>query len=464
MAAPKIPNPCHGAKRQTVMVPSEWYGLRMDFAPSNAQLTRYCEHHRYKMVMKYDSESGVSAPTFDTNALDTLIERYPQDKLFPLIARYRMVEKCLGGYVDGLTLLTSPLGPQYGRVCGEFLHVPRTGRLSMKGAPHQLQPRTSDPLNPYYQVREMYVAPPGHRIMEFDFGGIEGVLTQYYTGVDAATGRPKPGREDARQGLRLSGIDIHGYISSFALEDGQHGADVSWSDSDLAAYFKQFRAENRQWRTRSGQMKLYEDIRDANKTGYYASLYGGGPSVLVQSQPSLFPNTMVAAEVQNLILGERFPSIRKWHWEECEAADRDGYLTTPDGYRQWFTDVIEHSWSKRENKWTHRLGKSAKECIAAKPQHTAMLYTGAAIGRFWDRYPDFRQYLRLTIHDSIVTVQPDEVTKDVAMALQSCMEEALPFLPLPLEWNMGSHLSIKAEGKWSAIGGNWREMSKIKWE
>lgn len=100
----RVPNPCLEAKREVVEVPCDWYALRMDFTPSNAQMTRYCEFKGYTMVMNWQTESGIPAPTFDTTALAKLIEKYPDDPLFPLIERYRQIEKCLGTYVEGLIL------------------------------------------------------------------------------------------------------------------------------------------------------------------------------------------------------------------------------------------------------------------------------------------------------------------------------------------------------------------------
>ncbi len=754
----KVPNPCHGAPRPKVTIPVDHYGIRLDFTPSTAQLIRYCEYHRYKMVMKWDEETSQHRPTFDEGAIEKLLLKYPKDPLFPLIKKFRTLQKCVGTYVDGLTLAPSELGNEYGRVIGELLHVPKSGRLcvakgtlievlrdsakfplgipiedvqegmfaysfdadkrlclrkvkhswktgirkvvrvhwkadsqkfsgytdmtpdhrvrlvtgayqeaqllkegdrilslsrgitlgysrlwatgheaiekehrfvyrelinknvaehvhhlngnrldnrpenlegltavqhtslhakayfsdpkvreqqsemlrkrwhtedgiprrntsgkrpvwlgitrewlenalyevggdtaelrrrtgiehhilkkyldklkvsvtrikaecastknhrvtwveelvepvdvydleiedtnnfiagglcvhnSMKGAPHQLQPRTSDPENPFYQVREMYVAGPDSRITELDFGGIEGVLTMYLSGVNVVNGvaYAKPNADDARHGLRLTGIDIHGFVSSHAI--GQP-ADLKWSDADLKDYFALFRKENRLWKLPTG-MTLYEDIRDANKTGLYASLYGGGPSVLMQSQPKLFPDEAAGQRVQDLIFG-LFPSIPNWWWEVAQEADTLGYITTPDGYRQWFSDVIDHRYSKKKQKWIPTLGKLAKEAIAGKPQHLGMLFTGAGIGRFWAQYPEYRQYLRLTIHDSILTLQVDARSVEVYVALKQCMETPMEVLPLPVEWGMGSNLVIKAEGKWTSPGGNWREMKKI---
>jgi len=450
-AAPKVPNPCLDAPRLPVEVATNHYALRMDFAPSNAQLTRYCEFHKYKMVMNWETESGYPAPTFDETALSKLMESYPRDPLFPLIQRYRQIEKCKGTYVDGIYI------NEASRVCGEFLHTPKTGRLSMKGAPHQLQPRTSDPQNPFYRVREMYIAAAGHRLMELDFGGIEAVLTMYLAGVHD-DGTAKVGCEDARLGLRLTGIDIHGYLSSYDI--GQP-ADPKWSDADLRDYLALFRKENRQWRTKSGLMRLYEDIRDCNKTGLYGSLYGGGPGTLVRSRPEIFPNDIVAGAVQGLIF-DLFPSVRTWWWEVCMEADQRGYVRTPDGYRQYFNDVLVREFSKSENRWKTKMSRLANECIAAKPQHLAMCYTAQGLDLFWERHRDLAEGLRLTIHDSVVGEWHEDVIRDVYAALKGCMETPLPFLPLPAEWGMGSHLKVAVDGKWSAVGGNWREMSKIK--
>lgn len=451
-APPKVPNPCVGAHAVVKTVPTEHWGLRLDFTPSATQLTRYCVAHGIKPVMNYRTESGIPAPTFDETAIEKLCAKHPNDPLFPRVGAFREVQKCKGNYVDGLTLLEADpsLGPDVALVRGEFLHVPKTGRLSMKGAPHQLQPKTNDPNNPYYQVRDMYISRPGHQLLARDFGGIEAVLTAYYSGVDDH-GRPKPGRDDARQMLRLTNIDIHSFIACHAI--GQP-ADLGWADDVLRAYFKSFKDDKTTLWPVAGGTAIFKTIRDACKTGLYGSLYGGGPGTLVRSQPSIFPTRAVAAFYQDLIFA-LFPCVRLWHWEVCTEADTYGYVTTNDGYRQWFFDVIEQRFSKVTKQWTPHLSPLANECIAAKPQHTAMLFTGAGLVRFWEERPDLREGLLLTIHDEIFGEWRDEQLDEVDEALRVAMEAPLPFLPLPEAWGLGSHLRVLTEAK---SGPTWKQM------
>lgn len=345
--------------------------------------------------------------------------------------------------------------PEYAVVKGEFLHVPKTGRLSLKGAPHQLQPRTADKDNPYFKVREMYVARPGHVLYEADFGGIEAVLTAYLSGVNN-DGTAKVGCEDARQMLRLTGIDIHSFISSFDI--GQP-ADWKWSDADLKAYLKLFRTENREWMTKGGRKLPFEGVRDCNKTGLYGSLYHGGPGTLVRSQPDVFPTVEVAAAVQKQIF-ELFPSVPKWWTSVCDEAEEFGYVTTPDGYRQHFSDVYDWRFSKRTKRWSPHMARIANECIAAKPQHLAMCFMAQGLAEFWENYPQHREGLRLTIHDSMLGEWLLTDMPDVRTAIRTSMEKPLSCLPLPAEWEMGTHLKVAIDGKMSKDGGNWREMFK----
>lgn len=445
----KVPNPCLGSKRVNTEIATNHYALRTDFAPSNAQMIRYCEHHNYKMVMNWQTETGIPAPTFDDTAIEALREKHPKDPLFPLVQRYRQTEKA-AGMVDGLPLVN-------GRVHTEFTHVPKTGRLASRNPNLQNVPRFADENSPYFKIREMFVARPGHRLLEADFGGIEAVLTMYEAGVNT-DGTAKVGTEDAQLGLRLTNIDIHGFISSHDI--GQP-ADPTWSDADLKDFLAAFRKENRQWKTKSGLMRSYEEIRDCNKTGLYASLYGGGPGTLVRSRPDVFPNEAVAASVQAQIFG-LFPSVPKWWWEVCAEADQFGYVTTPDGYRQWFIDVLVNEYSKREEKWNIKMSRLANECIAAKPQHLAMCFTGQGLDLFWEQYPQYRDGLRLTIHDSVCGEWADHEILDVGRALKGCMETPLPFLPLPEAWGLGRHLKVAVEAKVSEVSGDWRSMTKFR--
>lgn len=455
--AAKTPNPCHLAPHTKIEVPTDHYALRMDFAPSVAQLIRYCEHHRYKMEMNYQTDDGIPRPTFDETAMEKLHAKYPHDRLFPLVKRYRETQKCLGTYVDGLTLWPSDLGSGFALAKAELLHIPKTGRLACKGSPHQLQPRTSDPLNPYYKVREMYVASPGCRLAEIDFSGLEAVLTFYLAGVTNA-GLPKPGTEDARQGLRLTQSDIHSYL---ATHDIGQPADLKWSDADLNAYFAEFRKENRKWVAKSGKLQFFEDIRDCDKMGLYGSLYAGGPGTLVRSRPDVFSSIAIASAVQGLIF-DLFPSVPKWWWEVAQEAEQYGYITTQDGYPQHFSDVLDHVYLKKEARWDTRLNRTANEAIAAKPQHLGMCFTAQGIDLFWEQYPQYRDFLRLTIHDSVLGEHHEDTVMDVCRALKGCMETPLPFLPLPVEWGMGTHLKVKVDTKMSTTAGDWRQMEKVK--
>lgn len=745
-------NPCFGAERHEVAVPTVHYGLRMDFTPSNVSLQRYCEHFGYKPKTRYDEEAGYSRPTFDEGGLLHLLTKYPADRLFPLISRYRQVEKCKGTYVDGLDLRPSDVGTDYAVVYGEFLHVPSTGRLcvaagtpieivrdvaaqprgipiedveigslaysfdanrklvlrkvlnkwktghkqvvrihwqgdgrqhdgyldvtpehrvrlvssdyveaqtlkegdrilslsrgitdygyarmwatghdeiprehrfvweqlvggtlpehihhinhnkldnrpenlkgmtasnhhsehgdehwtkdrrewrkqenserwgrgpvrrnelgkrpawlgitkewmldvlyenggdstaftrlygierkyvkkhldkkkirvtdiqreckstknhrvtsvewlpnpvdvwdleieethnfiagelcvhnSMKGAPHQLQPKTSDPENPFYQVRDMYVARPGWRLLARDFSGIEAKIVAYVAGVNL-DGTEKPGREDARHMLRLTEIDVHGYLASHAI--GQP-ADLAWSNADLADYFGTMKKENRRWDV-NGVPQLYKDVREACKTGLYASLYGGKPGTMVRSNPQIFTNDTVATFYQEQIIFSAFPCIRKWHWDVYREVEKQWYIASGDGYRQHYCDVLEWKFSKTEQKWNQHVGKAADQAVNAVPQHLGMCFTGQGIDLFWENYPELRHGLRLTIHDEILGEWPEHEVLAASEALRVSMETPLNFLPLPASWGLGSHLSVGTEAKCSPIGGSWKSMN-----
>ncbi len=426
-AAEKIPNPCFGASLIERLQPVTRYAATLPFKASTKQLTAYANHHRYALIRNWRTKQ----PTFDDTALTTLCKRYPADQLFPLLAEVRQVQKCDSTYVQGLEIGSD------GRLHDTYRHTPKTLRLSAKKV--QVFPRADDDPDSKYlnRVKEQFVASPGHCFIERDFSGIEGVLVAYFA-ADAAL-------------LRLTGIDVHGFIASHAL--GQP-ADLSWSDSDLIAYFKTLKKENREWAV-NGRKLRYDVLRTGCKRVFYLSMYAGGPGEIVRREPKIYPTKASAKWAQDLFF-TLFPAVRRWHWAVCEEAEAKGYITAPSGFRQHFSDVFDYTHDGKQ--WQKQLGLVAKECIAAKPQHTAACITALALIRA-DADPLLHDGLRLQLHDAIMAEYPTALVEEANMRLKTCMEASCPLLPLPEQWHAGTHLAVKTDGKRSGEGGSWASMA-----
>lgn len=95
----EVENPCLGATRVKMMVGGKVWAKPLDFKVSNTSLQRYQQvkgHHAVK-----NRQDG--RVTFDENATKTLMTRYPNDPLYPLLGKQRYLMKLLGTYVGRTT-------------------------------------------------------------------------------------------------------------------------------------------------------------------------------------------------------------------------------------------------------------------------------------------------------------------------------------------------------------------------
>lgn len=433
LPAGREPNPCYNAPLESREYPAEFWGLRMPFTPHPVQLTRYAEHHGHDVPLNWENDPPT--PTFDDDALRDLQIKYPTDPLYPMIKKYRAVERALSTYVNGLQVGTD------GRIHTEFGHKPLTLRLSSKNPAMQNWPRGDDKDSPLAKVKGMFVAAPGKKFLSRDFSGIEGVLTGYLANdkrlVQVAGGEIQ---------------DVHGFIATTAVGDPPN---MQASDADIAAHLRHYKAQKDRQFLVNGSWIAYDTLRTGCKRAFYLSLYGGTPNRMVQSEPKIFPTKKIAEWYQQLIFAT-FPSIEKWQWASCEEAEARGYLASPDGFRLHFMNTFEYKYSKRESRWVKKISDSGRECIAAKPQHLAMTFGALALVEIWTKHPELAQGLRLMIHDDITGEWAEDQLEAADAVLKAAMEAPCPYCPLPPSWNMGTHLSIKTEAKWGTVWGDMK--------
>ena len=88
-------HPClkRGEVRMRVAVPAMVWAYPLSFTPSNDQMKRYCKVKGYKLPVKDGRE------TADETALRRLALKHETDALFPLILKYRELDKLVGTYV-----------------------------------------------------------------------------------------------------------------------------------------------------------------------------------------------------------------------------------------------------------------------------------------------------------------------------------------------------------------------------
>ena len=415
--AQRLPNPCLDAPLVPTQVATTHYEVVLPFTPSTKGLTAYANHFKHVKVM--DRRVDPPKVTFDDKALTSLSAKYP-DAIYSHLAERREIEKCLGTYVRGIVpFIKRPSG----RLCGEMAPTTLTLRLAQR-APSLLNLPRVEGDSIYNVVREMYVAAPGHTLMAVDYSGVEAVLVGYLA-------------KDPTY-IRLAKMDPHSFFVSHII--GQP-ADLAASDEDLAAYLHEIK----------GREKVK---RQAAKKIQHAANYGATAHKAHLEEPRLFPKKADAQRLMDLYHG-LFPSVGQWHTAVCDEIEAHGFVTAPSGFRLHYTDVYDHVWSKEKGRWERSFGASAKEAFAAVPQHLgAVALMGAAV-TMCREWPEFRDMLRLLIHDEMLAEVPEHEVDLWDARVQEVMKRPLPYLPLPPEWGMGTHLSVNVESK---RGNVWAHM------
>ncbi|HYE80088.1 MAG TPA: DNA polymerase [bacterium] len=419
----KKANPCGGLSTEVRVVDKPCLARVETFVPSNAQMLTYALTCGHKVPMT-KPKVGEPKPTFDDLALKELIRRYREDPLYPLVRTYRDKEKLKGTYVGDWDEETQswrsgpPLGSD-GRIHPIFGHNPSTLRLSSSNPNGQ---------NLDARIKVLYVPGEGGRFFEVDYRAIEAVLVGYEAG--------SPGY------VRLAKLGVHDYLNSHILKrNGSIGqaADLSWSDGDLIALFKELKAR-------------FKASRDMSKRIVHLSNYGGTPAKIAENYPEEFSSAKEAAFLQGLYF-EVCPEIPKWQNATVDRAEDTGYLVNAFGYMHRFWQVKDYR-RERDGRWVGRWGLDAKRVLAFLPQSTAAaIIKEALLTLFYDT--PWGHVLRLQIHDSILSRIPAEegVWEAATSAIIEVMTRPIPQLRLP--WNPEECLTIDVEAKAGAPGESW---------
>lgn len=300
----------------------------------------------------------------------------------------------------------------------------------------------------------------GTRLAEFDFSGIEAVLSGYFM-------------RDPEY-IRLAKLGVHAGLASHVLK---RPYDSRWSDADLAAYFEAIKHEE-------------PIIYDRSKRCVHGKNYGLTIHGMVRNFPESFPTLKIAKGIEdqyNLMA----PGLGKWHTQVRERAYVQNYLGGPGdhpyGYKHWFWSVLGfrgipyNVYLKRQKNhepcttiqgkyFAITLGEDAKRCVAFYPQSTAAGVLKEVMLRLFDpEQPSYigdayygRTPFRAPIHDSLLLEIPNRVWDQVVEKVFTEMLRPIP--ELPLDWiagedrarlGMGDLLSIGVKAK---QGLDWKEM------
>ena len=268
--------------------------------------------------------------------------------------------------------------------------------------------------------------------------GIEAVLVGY----DAA----------APQYIRLARRDVHTYYCAWALSELEPGRIpsnnlplLSWDDTKLFQHLAELKASLRRERN-----SLYKHLVHAAN---YAQTPSGAQKKIFAETGVEFDTAQVARVME--IYFELFPEIRQWHHRVLAQAAKDGYIRNAYNYLMRFSHVYD--WEKVNDKWVSTPNHDvANKVIASGPQSNAAGIIKEALLQLYElHFEEAGQYLRLLVHDEILSDVPVSQLSRVDSLSQTVMEAPLKAFPLPASYNMGDYLSILTEAK---QGPSWARM------
>lgn len=282
--------------------------------------------------------------------------------------------------------------------------------------------------NPSPNVADIYVAPPGYRIVQRDQSGAEALVVAYECDMG-----------NLRQ-LFLSGIRPHVFVAMHRFAD-------FWGKTfnlDMTPYLKAPIAELPKlprWKELEKAIKKDERKYHLGKMICHASNYGMEANtfktnVLDQTDGQLVLTTKEAAELLN-IYHELFPELRRWHERVKAMLRATRTLRNCFGYPRYFSKA----WSD----------KFVKEAIAFVPQSTVGTITNLAVHetQMYIEAHGCDWHIFNNKHDSFAAIVPETETADALAVMQKYIERDLTS-------TTGIQYKMKSEGQ---VGINWGKES-----
>jgi len=422
---------CGGAET-LLLEPQTVWAQPLKFKVSKLGMTNYQKSLKHQAIL--DRKAGKT--TYNADALTVLVKKYKDDPLYPRILEHRKTQKLLSTYV-GITL---PNGRQHGgmqigkdgRIHTQYGRDANTLRFTSEDPNLQNLPRPnpSEPNDPANIIRNLVVASEGSILYARDFSGIEAVLTGYFA-LD-----PKY--------IRLAKRDVHTYYTVYALYElegssrikGSDLPDLEWPDDRLFPHLEELKKQFKKERN-----SLYKHLVHA------ANFMQGAKG----AQAKIFSETGIEYPVSTVkkvmdVYYALFPKIKQWHKNVLDEAEKDGYLRNPFDYVCRFSRVYDYT--KEYGEWQKKPGADANRVIAFKPQSTAVgIITEAILRLYFERFEEAGKWLRLQVHDELLSEVPRSEWERVNLIMKEEMERPVPQLRLPTSWGMGECLNILTEAK-----------------
>jgi len=326
-------------------------------------------------------------PSTDVETLNHYREKY---EVVGVLADNRKVQKAHGTYVVGMRALMDPNN----RVHTDFnQHITVTGRLSSSKPNLQNIPRKSE-------VKKLFVAPPGYRLVQFDFSQAEFRMWAFES------------QDPKMINDIISGMDIH---------------------AQTAADF---------WKIPLADVT--KDQRQQAKFVVFGLMYGRG-AASVAKQVGISEE-----EAQGIIdyFFGKYPVAARW-------------LETTHGFAKIHKYVVNHFGRIRrlptagftEREYKEMYAEAMRQSVNAPIQGGASDVTMITLVRVWNliQKHNFKSFPTLTVHDSIIFEVPDE-------EIQTFVPLAYHEMVRPVE---GINVPFEVEIQVSEIEGNWNELEEM---
>lgn len=289
----------------------------------------------------------------------------------------------------------------------------------------------------YGQVfRGIIEAPSGYCFVEADKKSFH-VATMGYCAND-------------KEYIRFSQIDPHSILGSY-IDPSVLGGSISlkWSDADIKSAAKEFKKRCKAHYEEDKEHNI--DVRQflAKPTVLGNQLELGARKL--QRQNRRFIKDIGEAERLQRIVSDLFPKVDVYKKQIKERAFLSRYLINEFGRIQWFYDVFNFQWSKKQNKWMKKDGDGARHPIAFRVQ-------GTAFGMITEELLELERMgvceefnFLVTIHDSLMFMPEVEKRDRLINILQDVMNRPCSKLVNQATGPEGLKVGVEI-----AVGTNWK--------
>lgn len=407
-------------------VAGDWF-TRLPFNPkSTQQMQEYIKFRGYRMPTRFKDGKA----TTGMKELEKL-GRQTGDRLFGLVMDLRAVAKMGDAYAGKINPATGrPEGgwvPQSdGRLRATFTFGPATWQLAAKSPNVLTTPKRRPGLAKRF--RECLEAPPGYRLIEFDFQSFH-ALTTALEAQDLVLSR-------------LARLDIHSFVAGHLVAYPGMETCLDLPDGDLKKFLKEVRA-------------AHPKVRDYQaKPAVHGTNFGQGYRRLYFEYSEHFASESEARRLLDL-LRELFPKLFAWQSEVCLRAATSGYLKSRWGGIRWFWDAMRWQRSDR-GKWERVPGRDAEKAKAFLPANDAHGMLRQKLIEMEQLGWDERYGLINAIHDAVLFCCPEEFVEEAIANIRELLTSPVIELADPVMCPDGFVCGVDA-----AIGRNWAKMEEV---